>query len=393
MGVPEPPPFSEQVLDRVFDFSLGTRIVFGPDRIDELGSLAREHASQRVLVVSDPGVVAAGHTERGCASLRAAGFDVTLFAEARENPTTDDVARGLEVARALQPDLLAGLGGGSSMDCAKGINFLYTNGGRMQDYWGVNKATQPMLPMIAVPTTAGTGSELQSFALISDAETHVKMACGDRKATCRVALLDPKLTVTQPPRVTALTAVDAVSHVVETYVTRKRNPMSMAFSWRAWALLTAHLPRVFGDPTDLTSRGGVQLGASLAGLAIENSMLGIAHSLANPLTATYDIPHGQAVSVMLPWVVRFNAKVAGQSYEELSAVLPHDEGRDGAERLASWLEQLLERAGLETKLSALGVDSSRFAELAEAAEQQWTRGFNPRSSTREELFHLYQQAF
>jgi alcohol dehydrogenase len=152
-----------------FDFLLRTRIVFGPDTIDSLGRLARELDARRVLVVSDPGVVAAGHTGHGVTALQAAGCDSVTFDGTCENPTTREVEAGVEVARQFRPDLIVGMGGGSSMDCAKGINFLYSNGGRMQDYWGVGKATQPMLPMIAVPTTAGTGSEAQSFALISDA--------------------------------------------------------------------------------------------------------------------------------------------------------------------------------------------------------------------------------
>lgn len=391
MSASEIPLFSEQPLTGSFDFTLRTRIVFGPNRVDELGKIAAEFGGKRVLVVSDPGVAAAGHTERGSKSLREAGAEVLLFDGARENPTTDDVDRGLEVARSFSPDLLVGLGGGSSMDCAKGINFLFTNGGRMQDYWGVNKASRPMLPMIAVPTTAGTGSELQSFALISDAKTHVKMACGDYRAACRVALLDPTLTLTQPARVTALTGVDAVSHVVETYVTRKRNPISMTYSWRAWSLLTEHLPRVLSNPADLESRGGVQLGASLAGLAIENSMLGIAHSLANPLTATYDIPHGQAVGVMLPFVVRYNAAVAAQSYGQLAHAIGL--AADGVEPMAQWLTQLLDRAGLATNLSRLGVDRAKLPDLAQAAHSQWTRSFNPRNASVDDLFHLYEDAF
>src|SRR5215470_13270123 len=192
------------------------------------------------------------------------------------------------------------------MDCAKGINFLYSNGGQIQDYWGVGKATKPMLPMIAVPTTAGTGSETQSFALISDSKTHVKMACGDKKASFRVALLDPELTVTQPPRVTALTGIDAVAHALESYVARTRNSASMAFSREAWLLLGGNFAHVIADPKDLDARGGMQLGASFAGLAIENSMLGAAHSLANPLTAEFNIAHGQAVGLMLPHVIRRN---------------------------------------------------------------------------------------
>src|SRR5690606_489408 len=145
------------------------------------------------------------------------------------------------------------------------------------------------------PTTAGTGSEAQSFALISDAQTHVKMACGDPKAACRVALLDPTLTLTQPPQVTALTGIDAIAHALETYVTKRRNSISIAFSREAWRLLQANFIRVLQEPNDLEARGAMQLGACFAGMAIENSMLGATHALANPLTAEYGVPHGQAI--------------------------------------------------------------------------------------------------
>ena len=225
---------SRDRITQAFDLSSPTRIVYGPGTIDSLGKLAQELGVQRALVVSDTGIVAAGHTGRGVAALEAASLEVEVFADIHENPTTDDVARGLEVATGYQPDVLIGIGGGSSMDCAKGINFLLTGGGRMQDYWGVGKATEPMLPMIAVPTTAGTGSEAQSFALISDAETHVKMACGDKKAAFRIAVLDPQLTLTMPHQVTAVTGIDAVAHAVETAVTSKRSAISEIYSRAAW---------------------------------------------------------------------------------------------------------------------------------------------------------------
>ena len=300
-----------------FDFQMPTRIVFGVDSIDRLGPLARELGAQRVLVASDRGVIDAGHTVRGIASLREAGLATHCFDKVRENPSTDDIAAGLEVARGFQPDLLIGLGGGSSMDCAKGINFLYTNGGQMKNYWGIGKAQQPMLPMIAVPTTAGTGSETQSFALISDAQTGVKMACGDKKAAFRVAILDPRLTLTQPPRVTALTGIDALAHALETLVTNRWSPISRVLSREAWRLLAGNFERVLQDPNDLDIRGAMQLGACFAGLAIENSMLGAAHGLANPLTTHYGIVHGQAVGLMLPHVIRFNASRVADIYGEL----------------------------------------------------------------------------
>jgi alcohol dehydrogenase len=379
-----------------FDFRPTTRMVFGPDKIDLLGELAGEFHVQRALVVSDPGVVAAGHTARGVAAIEAAGIRVETFTDVRENPTTDDVDAGLRVAQRFDPQLIIGLGGGSSMDCAKGTNFLFTNGGQMKDYWGVGKARHPMLPMIAVPTTAGTGSESQSFALISDSETKAKMACGDKKAACRVAVLDPKLTLTQPPRITALTGIDAIAHALETFVTERRNPISLAFSREAWRLLAANFARVLEDPQDLEARSGMQLGASFAGAAIENSMLGAAHALANPLTARYGIVHGEAVGLMLPHVISFNGEVFPQWYREMlqvSAGVPDcPEPSQGPTGLARFVSDLAARAGLATSLRQCGVEETALVELAAAAAKQWTGTFNPRKVGSAELLRIYQQA-
>lgn len=377
-----------------FDFQTATRLVFGPGRIDELGELAAGLGARRAMIVSDPGIVKTGHDERGLASLHRAGLTTMLFDGVVENPTTDNVEAGVAAARDFQPDLLIGLGGGSSMDCAKGINFVYSNGGEMRDYWGIGKARQPMLPMIAVPTTAGTGSEAQSFALISDAKTHVKMACGDKKAACRIALLDPQLTVTQPPQVTALTGIDAVAHALETYVTRPRNPVSLIFSREAWRLLEANFPRVLDDPLSLEARGAMQLGAFFAGLAIENSMLGAAHALANPLTQHYNVVHGQAVALMLPHVIRFNGQEVGRLYAEL---LPSSNGTvrspaAASSELADRVTQLVAKAGLHLQLRELGVAADRLRVLAADAAKQWTGGFNPRPVGEEELHQLYEAA-
>ena len=377
-----------------FDFQPATRIVFGPDALDRLGELAQELGARRALVVSDAGVIAAGHTPRGVEALARAGIAAEVFGSVRENPTTDDVAAGVERARACQPDLLIGLGGGSSLDCAKGINFIHTNGGQMRDYWGVGKARHPMLPMIAVPTTAGTGSESQSFALISDAQTKEKMACGDKKAACRIALLDPKLTLTQPPRVTALTGIDALAHALETYVTKRRNEVSLVFSREAWRLLAGNLARVLESPDDLNARAAMQLGASFAGLAIENSMLGAAHALANPLTACYGIVHGEAVGMMLPHVIRFNGEAFPEWYRDLLVVggPPDRPMRSPVARLAEFVEQMLTTAGLATRLSQHGVPSGDIPQLSAAAAKQWTGTFNPRPVGATELERLYRQA-
>lgn len=381
-----------------FDFQLRPRIIFGAGEIASLGKLASELSAggspiRRALVVSDEGVVAAGHFAAGVASLEQAGIEVHAFHEFAENPTTRMIEAGVARARAVQPDLLVGLGGGSSMDCAKGINFVYSCGGQMRDYHGVGKATAAMLPMIAVPTTAGTGSEAQSFALISDAETHVKMACGDPRAACRIALLDPQLTVTQPQHLTALTGIDALSHAIETFVTTRRNPISTTFSRRAFGLLARGFPRVLKDPQDLEARGQMQLGACFAGLAIETSMLGAAHATANPLTARYSVTHGQAVGVMLPSVIRLNGRQHPDWYAELlSEIEPVTEIESAPDRLAQRVRCWLRQARLATCLEELQIPSEVYPTLATDAAAQWTGTFNPVTLNEDLLRQLYQES-
>jgi alcohol dehydrogenase len=378
-----------------FDFYPRTRMVFGPGRIRELGSLACELGGSRALLVTDRGLEAAGHPQKGMDSLSSAGLAVTLFDDVHENPTTDDVERGLAVARRADINLIVGLGGGSSMDCAKGINFLLTNGGRMENYWGTGKAAKPMLPMIAVPTTAGTGSEAQSYALIANAQTHMKMACGDPKAACRIALLDPELTVSMPESVTAATGIDAVSHAVESYVSTRRNPVSQLFSRQSWQLLAGGFPAVLRDPADLEARSKMLLGAHLAGAAIENSMLGATHALANPLSANFNVTHGIAIGVMLPHVVRFNAAAVGRSYGELAADvhLCRRGNPRAADLLADHLVELARSAGLPTTLEECRVESSAIPVMAAEAAQQWTGKFNPRPAGEPEYRELYERAF
>ncbi len=381
-----------------FDFSQRTRFVFGAGKLNLLGQLAKELGAVRALMVSDPGVVQAGHFSRGKQSLEEAGLETLSFHEVHENPSTQDVVAGKRVADEFQPNLIVGIGGGSSMDCAKGINFLFSCGGEMKDYWGVGKATGEMLPMIAVPTTSGTGSEAQSFALISDADTHVKMACGDARAACRIAILDPELTITQPPRVTALTGIDALTHAIETYVTKPRTAVSLAFSFQAWQLLSLGFSKVITHPSDLESRSQMQLGATLAGMAIEASMLGAAHALANPVTAAFNIPHGQAVGLMMPHVIRFNAQQPSVAfdYARLFRSMENrqeDSTRSPADQLAVWFTQQLMLAGLKTRLRELRIPQDQLAALSMEAAKQWTGTFNPIAVDSGSLLQMYHQAY
>jgi alcohol dehydrogenase len=379
-----------------FDFHTPTRVVFGPGAIGRLGELAKELGDTRVLLVTDPGLEAAGHPQRAVQSLREAGLEVFVFDDVEENPTSLHVDNGVAFAMPLGIDLIVSVGGGSAMDCAKGINFILTNGGQMADYKGFGKAAKPMLPSIGIPTTSGTGSEAQSYALIADEKSHMKMACGDRKAAFGVAILDPELTISQPAKVTALTGIDALAHAVESYVTAKRNPLAQMFAREAWRLLEANLEKVLRDPADLEARGAMQMGAFLAGTAIENSMLGVCHSCANPLTAHYGITHGLAIGIMLPHVIRFNAGEVADLYSELIDEAGYQSGNGqpsaAAELLAQRITHLMQLANLPTRLSACGVSRGIFPVLAEEAAQQWTARFNPRSVGEGDILGLFDAA-
>jgi alcohol dehydrogenase len=382
-----------------FDFNPRTRLVFGENSIDSLGELVREFGGKRVLVVTDSGIVRAGHAERAKAIISKAGPSVSLYDKVSENPTTHDVSECVAFAKIHDIDFIVGLGGGSSMDTAKGTNFIFSNGGKMADYWGVNKASKAMLPMIAVPTTAGTGSECQAFALIADEKTHLKMACGDEKAYARAAVLDPRLTLSMPRGVTANTGIDTVVHALEAHVCNVRSPISQLFSSEAWRLAECSLETVLREPGNVDARGKMLLASAYAGIAIAQAMLGIAHSAANPLSAHYKIIHGQAVGMMLPHVVRFNSADANalQLYADLAATAglarAGDDPQAGLSALLNRVNGLLNAAQIPASLKDAGVPREGVEVMSTDAAKQWTVHFNPRKAGAEDFRALYSAAF
>lgn len=372
-----------------FEFHARTRVVFGAGEVARVGEIAREFG-RRALVVADPGIVEAGYASQVTRLLASAGVGVVSFEDFGENPDSRAVARGRDLAAPERVELIVAVGGGSSLDCAKGINFLLGGGGSIDDYRGYGRARGPMLPMIAVPTTAGTGSEAQSYAVLSDADTHVKMACGDPGAAFRVAVLDPELTVTAPRSVTAAAGIDAVSHAIETWVTTKRTPLSDLFSREAWRLLSTGLLPALVTPSDIDARAAMQLGAFYAGLAIEHSMLGATHACANPLTQHYGTTHGVAIALLLPHVVRWNTRIAGDRYAELASV--RGESRR-PEMLLARLEDLIAAGEFPGSLSSAGVPERDLPNLATAAADQWTGKFNPRPFDVAGALEIYAAAY
>ncbi|MCC7153126.1 MAG: iron-containing alcohol dehydrogenase [Bryobacterales bacterium] len=361
-----------------FTFPARTRVVFGAGCSAQLGSLARELNAARALLVSEHGIAAAGHTARAAASLATAGIESLTFSDFAANPNTDMAEKGRIVAGPFRPDLIIGLGGGSSLDLAKAISFVLTNGGSMRDYWGYGKNTRGLIPLIAVPTTTGTGSEAQSYALISDAQTHRKMACGTPGAAPRIAILDPELCLTQPFDVRATSGFDAIAHAVETWVTARRTPLSGMLSLESWRILSASYERFLSHPEDIEAVSAMQWGSYVAGWAIEQSMLGAAHACSNPLTQRYGTVHGRALAILLPHVVRWNADAR---YSELAPNL--------AERLTAFAA-----AGkLPSILRQAGATQEDLPELAERAAEQWTGRFNPRAFDAAGALEIYRCAY
>ena len=374
-----------------FDFAHRPRIVFGPGSSARIGELAVAHGATSVLLVSDPGVAAAGHTDAVELALREHRIRVQVFTNVRENPTIADVSACAAVANEHDPDLAIGLGGGSALDVAKACAMVRAEGIAIARRPGVTASSQPHIPVIAVPTTAGTGSECQPHAVICD-ETHTKTAFATSRSLPAVAVLDPVLTVTQPRRVTADSGFDAIVHAVEVWVTGPGNPVSSMLAGEAFSLLTANLPAVLADPDDLDARGRMQLGAAWAGLGIAHSMLGAAHAAGNALTARYPISHGAAVASMLPAVIRFNSqddRVRAQ-YAALAA-------RAGlAPDVSALLERLSSLWSLTpnpASLSGFGVHAEDIDDLAVEAAKQRTGSFNPRGVSVSAFRELFTEAY
>ncbi len=366
-----------------------TRLVFGSGELDRLGDLACDLGSRKVLIVTDAGLRGAGHVDRAIKSLDNAGVKSAVFDRVDPNPTSLHVEAGREVAAAEGVDCIVGLGGGSAMDCAKGVNFVVSNGGTMEDYWGNGKAVKPLLPSIGIPTTAGTGSEAQSYALIGHRTTGAKMACGDRKAKFRTVILDDTLTRSLPLDVAGVAGVDAISHAVESYVCTRSNPISRLLGREAWKLIDSSFEATLTSD-DAAARGSMLLGSHIAGAAIEHSMLGAAHACANPLTVHYDVTHGIAVGLVLPHVMTFNAEHVGERYDELC---PGASGDEPGEALRRRIMELRTIASLPIRLSDCSVPRDSLDRLAGEASKQWTARFNPRPVTPAELLEFYEAAY
>ncbi len=355
-----------------FDFRPRTRILFGAGEFARLGEVAREHNATRCLLLADRTMADAGAAREAIRSLKARRMEVFAFHDFEPNPTVAMVEAAREYAAPQQVDLLVGLGGGSALDFTKAVNVVLNNGGSIRDYWGYGNVPKPLLPMIAVPTTAGSGSEAQSGTAILDPEAGAKLTCGDAKIYFRAAILDANLTLSQPAALTAASGYDAISHAIETLVSTKRTPISECFSREAWRLLDANFERVLRVPEDLDARAAMLLASHFAGLAIEYAALGPAHACAQPLVQAFQLQHGVAIALVLSHTLEWIGERAD---------------------IAPRLRYLAAAAELPMSLRDAGIPEHALPRLAEEAAAQWTSRFSSRQFDAQAALDIYRAAY
>ncbi|MBN2583667.1 MAG: iron-containing alcohol dehydrogenase [Planctomycetes bacterium] len=365
-------------------FRVPQRIAFGWGALADLGKLAASLGGRVLLVTGRRAMKAAGITDRAMDALRDAGAEVRLFDEVEREPEVATVDRGREAARKFAAECVVGLGGGSAMDAAKVIAGLYHEQPTTAEFHAGRAATNPGLPMIAVATTSGTGSEATVNGVISDRARHVKVSIRGEHLMPHVALVDPELTVPCPADVTASAGMDALCQAIESYASIHATAITEALSVRAVEEIVASLETAVHRPDDRDARTRMAQGSLMAGMALGNARLGVIHGIVHPLGVRYEIPHGLACGVMLPAALRYNRQAMGDKYETLRSLLG---GVDPAEFCAG----LLERVGLPSDFRSFGVPQDDFGTIADESLPSGSLKANPRRVTREDVLGLLRE--
>jgi alcohol dehydrogenase len=379
-----------------FQISLPRLMAVGAGAVRELGTTVRDLGATRPLVVTDPFMKDSGTVDAALASLRDAGLATGLYAECVPDPTTDSLQAGLAAVQEHGADLLVGFGGGSSIDTAKALGFLSQNPGPMRDYKAPRVNTGPALPVVAVPTTAGTGSEATQFTIISDSETDEKMLCTGPSFLPVAAVVDYELTLSMPARLSADTGVDALTHAIEAYVSRRANPFSDGFALAAMAAIGANLREVYKDGSNQAAREAMMLAATQAGIAFSNSSVALVHGMSRPIGAHFHIAHGLANAMLFPAVTEFSVSGAESRYADCARALAvageEDDDATAAQALVDELKALARDLAVPTPASR-GISREDWDRavpvMAEQALASGSPGNNPVVPTAEEIEQLY----
>ncbi len=370
-------------------------VVFGRGALGQIGDCAGRLGGERVLLVTDPGVAAAGWVDEAIGHLRDAGLDWAVFDNVVTNPRDFQVEQGIQLYRRKRCDVIVAVGGGSPIDTAKGIAILASNHGAIHEYEGCNLVTQPIPPLVCAPTTAGTGADVSQFSIIADTRRKVKMTLLSRAIMPDVSLIDPRLLTTLSLEMIAATGMDALTHAVEAYVSSLAWPMTDPHALHAIELVGRHL-REAARAKSPAALDGMFIACLEAGIAFSNAILGAIHALAHPLGALYDIHHGVANAVLLPAVVRKNMGYALSRFADIAhALSPETRGRGvraAAEAVPEMLDALIADIGLPSRLSELGVDPADIPALAEMAQVDPCMLTNPYCYSKAEIESMYRDA-
>jgi alcohol dehydrogenase len=383
---------------KTFRFSvLQTDVIFGFGVLQNIAENVRELGGSKVLVVTDPGVFKAGVVEKVASALEQGGIPFEIFAEIPQDSSSKIVQQAVSVLKESGCDVVVGVGGGSSLDASKAVAFAATNPPPITQYAGLDNLRTPGLPVIAIPTTAGTGSEVSFWSIMTNDETKEKIAVGGKLVYPSIALCDPELTIGLPPFITATTGIDALTHAIESFVNTSYQPISEIFTYRAIELIGEYLVRAVKDGSDREARYGMLLGSTLAGIGMNPTRLGIVHALAMPLGSWHlKIAHGTGNAILLPHVMTFNAETAPGPYKRVAQALGADisnvSDQEAAQLSVEIVRNINKEIGIPAHLSEVGLTENMIPKVCEVAMKSGNIAVNPRPCTQSDLEKICKEA-
>jgi len=382
----------------MFTFRTANKILMGNGAIEKIGVEAKSLNATRAFIVTDKGVMRIGLAERVSQILKSGGVQSEIFDQVEPEPSMENVNECVEFTRGKKYDLFVGVGGGSSMDVAKIISILATNSGSVYDYIGIEKIPKPGLPIILVPTTSGTGAEVTPNAIVTNKKIKEKKGIVSHFLLPEVAIVDPSLTLSLPPRITASTGVDALTHSIESYVSLNASPLSDVIALESIKLISHNLKRAVEDGNDIEARYNMALGSLLGGIALTNAGTGGVHALAYPLGGQFGIPHGLSNALMLPFIVEFNITSNLSKFSKIAAVMGENiEGlgrEEAAGKAVEAVRAIVTDVGMPKRLREVGIPKQALPKIAESASHV-TRllANNPRKMTIDDIRKIYEEAF
>lgn len=370
--------------------------VIGKGSVNEAGERIKALGGKKVLIVTDAGLAKLGIADRIKRVLEHSDIQSVIFDGAEPNPTDKNVEAGLRIWEEENCDCLISLGGGSSHDCAKGIGLVASNGGRIQDFEGVDKSTNTFVPYVSINTTAGTASEMTRFCIITDSSRKVKMSIIDWRVTANVSINDPELMVGMPPFLTAATGMDALTHAIEAYVSTIANPLTDSAALMAIKLVVNNLPVAVANGVNMEARENMAYAQFLAGMAFNNASLGYVHAMAHQLGGFYNLPHGVCNAILLPHVEQFNLIGCAERLKDVAVAMGENiEGlsvSEAAQKAIDSIKKLSASIGIPTGLAELGVKEEDFELMATNAKLDACQATNPRTATMQQVIQIYKQA-